>query len=714
LNLSGVELEEARLSITPYRVGISNADHVILRTDNSPSYLSVDKIELAVIEDLLVNPITVNTYLSRHLSGHLGLRFREAVALLMKLLENGFLANVSSDISLKLEEFSDKSTTQANRGFQLAVKTFGALLDLPLLTFEHSEIHPILRKVGAIISSPIALILYSLFFWGLAWRGGTLVLPDQEAYFSLFNQPEILLLQSFFAFSLASSWLALMQMTALAGLGAKYIGGSIRVTCLCVLRLSINDEDVFALNGKKMTRYHIFTLLSPWLMAVFCWQFVHGASILSLGGLFAGTFVMLGYLMFCPLYRSALVKVGEGFLAQLDVLGISKNYLSSGLLTGVTSKEKMDRKQIWITIFASTSMIWLYAMFLMFFDALIQAIPDLWVLAHDQGMLIRATSAVVVLLMLVLAMTAPLIRLLLIPIQNIFATLSVPLRKARVGIRSYRSKNIPVNDAVVEFIKGIPVLGHLDNEIFVKLVGVLRFKNYGVGQVIIQQGEIGSRFFILADGRAQVLIKNKGIERVVDELVPGDSFGEIALVEKTVRKASIRTITPSKVLYLDKKHFDQLFPEGSENRIGLTNLIRHVKLIMDSQALSHLSPRQIRELLATSEFKEFQVGEQLIKEGDIGDAAYLMASGRVKIESSKESAPIAELSRGELVGATALVNEIPRTASVTAVEAGKWLRIDKPTFLRMCMSNMFVAMLVSDLSQGQIDQGNKGGVDVSK
>ena len=695
-------MEDSNLNIMPFKKGVATDAHVIVCAIEQPVYMSLTAQEFVVLEDLRSSPVTIDVFLSRHLSGYRDLSFKEAVNLLMKLQANHFISGISEDVTVSLKAFTKSSEGRFGSRFRQLLSLVQNILDVPLIQFKQSDIHPLLRSVGAILTSLPALILYVLIFLGLAYSSGTFVLPDQMAYFNLFHRPEILLLQAIFAFSLASSWIAFLQISALAGLGVKFLGGSIRITGLCVMRLQIEDNDVLSLPAKKIWRYHFFTLISPWLMGLLCWHLVQGTSFFSLGGLLAGTFVMLGFLMLCPLYRSSIVKVGEAFLAQLDVLNASKNYLSSGLISSANQKESMDRKQIWVTVFACISMVWLYAVFLLFFDVLIRAIPDLWVSATDLTNWVRALSAAIVLLLLVFAMAAPFVRLIMIPLQNMLATFSLPLRKVRVGINSYYSKNIPVSEAIVNFIREVPIFGHLDVSTLETIVSVLRYQNFRVGETIIQQGERGDKFFILADGRAQVIVESNGSRQVVDALAPGDSFGEIALIENSKRTASIRAMCPSKVLYLERSMFDHLFPEETVARIDLTKQIRYAKLILESQALSHLSPRQIRNLLDSCEVEEFHLGDILIKEGDIGDAAYIIINGLVQVESEGKKEKIAQLTKGDLVGATALVNKIPRTATVRAIEDGRWFKMDKESFLSMCKSNIFVGMLVSELTRSQM------------
>jgi CRP-like cAMP-binding protein len=86
----------------------------------------------------------------------------------------------------------------------------------------------------------------------------------------------------------------------------------------------------------------------------------------------------------------------------------------------------------------------------------------------------------------------------------------------------------------------------------------------------------------------------------------------------------------------------------------------------------------------------------------------LIKSGKAQVQKAGESTVVAESKRGDLIGAIALIRAVKRTASVVATEDTECLKIDKDTFLKICMSNMFVALLVTDLSEKQLASAKVG------
>lgn len=698
------------IKVAPFVQGVATRVRVIVRRADRPAYLALTAAEVETAR-LLTSGARLDDFLANHLSGRGILDFKAAVGLVLKLHQAQFIENTTDDMQARLAEFS------ANRGG--AATRFGALigglqhlLDLPLVRFSETDVHPAMRALGkGLVSMPV-LLATAVALLTLTVLSGVAMLPEASIAAALLSDPARLIAQLFLTFSAAASWLAFLQMAALAGTGARFVGGAIRLTGFCVLRLAIQDEDALILARPAMLRYFAVALAAPWLSALGCWQ-IGLATSSPFMTLTAFAFALIGLMTLCPLYRGPLVRMGEGILATLDVLEQATSYLNAGIFSGLSKKaagKDADASQIWITAFATITILWLYGMSLLFSDALVAAVPDLLLAALDMKAPLAAASAALLLLLLGAALVVPLGRLAAIPFLNLAALASLPLHRARRGISSFYSQTMPPTAALRNFLAEIPILAGLDSSGLARVSASLRYRRYGAGQTIIKIGEPGEEFFILADGRAQVVVGGAGTpEQIVDVLNPGDSFGEIALVENVRRTATIRALTPCKTLILHREAFDQVFPDGSEERQRLTAFIRQVKLVLESEALSHLAPRQVRELLAHVTTEAFDEGAFLMREDTDGDSAYLIESGEVQVVREAGSREVAILGRGHLVGAISLIKGVRRTASVRARTPVTCLKIDKPTFLGMCMSNMFVALLVADLSDRQIAETRKAG-----
>ena len=82
---------------------------------------------------------------------------------------------------------------------------------------------------------------------------------------------------------------------------------------------------------------------------------------------------------------------------------------------------------------------------------------------------------------------------------------------------------------------------------------------------MIKEGDTGREFFVLIDGTADV---ERG-GRQVATIGPGDFVGEIALISKTPRNATITTTSPVRALVITDRAFRQLLEHSPQIQIGV-------------------------------------------------------------------------------------------------------------------------------------------------
>ena len=91
-----------------------------------------------------------------------------------------------------------------------------------------------------------------------------------------------------------------------------------------------------------------------------------------------------------------------------------------------------------------------------------------------------------------------------------------------------------------------------------RLADSMLVTRYSTGDTIVRQGEPGDRFYLLVDGRVEVVRQDGGVETRLAELAAGDFFGEMALLDDAPRTATIRALTPVEAYTLDRARFTQL------------------------------------------------------------------------------------------------------------------------------------------------------------
>lgn len=96
-------------------------------------------------------------------------------------------------------------------------------------------------------------------------------------------------------------------------------------------------------------------------------------------------------------------------------------------------------------------------------------------------------------------------------------------------------------------------------------------KNYSKGDLIFAEYEPGETFYLIQEGKVKVTKLVEGKEKILDVFGPGDIFGEMAIIEKKPRSATVEALTDVKVLEFNKENFTFLL---TANPAWIEKLIR--------------------------------------------------------------------------------------------------------------------------------------------
>ena len=90
-----------------------------------------------------------------------------------------------------------------------------------------------------------------------------------------------------------------------------------------------------------------------------------------------------------------------------------------------------------------------------------------------------------------------------------------------------------------DLIRGVPLFAESDETFLDRLAGEFNDRTDGPGELLAEEGERGRTFFVIESGQATVLVHGNEVRT----LGPGDSFGEMALIDKSARSATVRADT---------------------------------------------------------------------------------------------------------------------------------------------------------------------------
>ncbi|KAG0676521.1 hypothetical protein C6P41_001320 [Kluyveromyces marxianus] len=213
----------------------------------------------------------------------------------------------------------------------------------------------------------------------------------------------------------------------------------------------------------------------------------------------------------------------------------------------------------------------------------------------------------------------------------------------------------------------------LDSDSKKLVINSLEEKSVAKGEEIIKQGDEGDYFYIVEDGTVEFYVNNQK----VNTSSSGSSFGELALMYNSPRAATVIAATDCVLWALDRLTFRRILLGGSfKKRILYDDLLKNIPIL---KSLSTYDRAKLADALDT---EYYEAGDVIIKEGDTGENFYFIEYGEAEV-SKENQGVITKLGKGDYFGEVALLNDLPRQATVTATTRTKVATLGKSGFQRL-------------------------------
>ena len=99
-------------------------------------------------------------------------------------------------------------------------------------------------------------------------------------------------------------------------------------------------------------------------------------------------------------------------------------------------------------------------------------------------------------------------------------------------------------------LRETPLLAGLGDENLEQVVRMGRHADFEAGQSIVEQGDAGDAMYVVLAGKAQVDVGGR-----YHDLEPGSFFGEMALIRRRKRSATVRAVEPVAALVIPAEEF---------------------------------------------------------------------------------------------------------------------------------------------------------------
>jgi len=105
----------------------------------------------------------------------------------------------------------------------------------------------------------------------------------------------------------------------------------------------------------------------------------------------------------------------------------------------------------------------------------------------------------------------------------------------------------------------VPLFADLGKRELQRIGAVCREQSYAPGEPLVWQGAPGTGFFVITAGKVRIMQQRAdGDTRQLNVLGPGDTFGEMALLDGGARAATVTTVLPTRLVVFEGHVLDAL------------------------------------------------------------------------------------------------------------------------------------------------------------
>ncbi|KAL3934727.1 MAG: hypothetical protein SGBAC_009616 [Bacillariaceae sp.] len=266
---------------------------------------------------------------------------------------------------------------------------------------------------------------------------------------------------------------------------------------------------------------------------------------------------------------------------------------------------------------------------------------------------------------------------------------------ARVNLDQFVPPTYPKSDGdaklLQEALRQNFVFENLNDSDENKLIQAFEKMQVHQGQKIINQGDTGDYFYVIAEGAVRFEVNGK----TVGKSESGKSFGELSLLYTSPRAASvIAEENPTVLFRVDQKTFRYVMETKAKESEGeKMGLLKKIGFLKD------FKQPDLAKLCDCMVPRNFGKDEVVVRKGEEGDLFYILKEGLMIVTDISVGGTAYEdvtLSPGDSFGERALLLSEPRAANVVGLQSGCCFVIDRFTFEKVLGSFSQVIMRSQD------------------
>lgn len=234
-----------------------------------------------------------------------------------------------------------------------------------------------------------------------------------------------------------------------------------------------------------------------------------------------------------------------------------------------------------------------------------------------------------------------------------------------------------------------PLFSSLDQSALRDFMEIFEPKLVSAAARVVEEGTLGAEAYVVAHGEVDVTrhaLTSSGPMHLA-RLGAGALVGEMALLSRAPRAATVVSVGPSLMLVASKKALDAAARKNPElGREFAEHCRRRMldNLVKTSPILRSVGASERTDLVQRFSIRAFEPGERLVTQGAAPAGLFLIASGEVAVvhqDQGGEDTIVARLGPGEALGEVALVLRRPAIANVVANHPTVTLLLARERFL---------------------------------
>ncbi|HEV8669371.1 MAG TPA: cyclic nucleotide-binding domain-containing protein [Candidatus Limnocylindria bacterium] len=367
----------------------------------------------------------------------------------------------------------------------------------------------------------------------------------------------------------------------------------------------------------------------------------------------------------------------DGYHVLVDLLDApflrqrSMAFARTAIIRKLQRRERWSRGEVGLAVFGAiaiaTSLLVLVFSLTLWQSRLATAAKELFA---------KGPAGVLGVTLLVLVFVGPILLALagrLVGAIRTFARLrSARARRARLGTVQERAAVL----SRVRFFAGLP------RPALLAIASHLREQPVEADATVVTADEVGDQFYLVRSGRLQAVSRDG---QVLGTILAGEGFGEMALLDRKPRGATVQALEPCVLWSLDRGHFERWVRDRYEIAARIRSSAEERAVLAALPFFRGLDALELDRIAARLVTRRVPAGQIVFSEGDPGDRYYVIREGEAEVRIA--GAFVRKLARGDSFGELSLLLGEPRSATVTALTDLALAGLGREDFLRLVRSS---------------------------